>query len=93
MRAEVTSIPCPACGASVGEWCERHGKIQPGPLLTCVARVRATSLVACPVSDLTGERHTFTPGSGIQVPWAVMGDPRESVVVCPNCGSHADMTG
>lgn len=46
---DVASIVCPACGVSAGSWCVRHGQIQAGPSLACVARVRAArSAVVCP---------------------------------------------
>ncbi len=44
----------------------------------------------CPVSELTGEYHSFVSGLGIDVPWSVMGDPRSSVAVCPSCAAHSE---
>lgn len=41
--ADVTSVGCPACGVSAGSWCVRHGQVQPGALLACVARVRSVA--------------------------------------------------
>ena len=44
----------------------------------------------CPVSELTGEYHSFISGSGQSVPWSVMGDPRSNVAVCPSCAAHTE---
>lgn len=38
---DMFAVSCPACHAKAGEYCRRHGQIMPGPLLACVARVRA----------------------------------------------------
>lgn len=87
----VASIVCPACGVPAGSWCVRHGRIQAGPSLACVARVRAVrSAVACPVSEVAGPVHLFVPGSGVVVSWSVMGDTRQTVEVCADCGEHSE---
>jgi|GEM_PF-6152995 len=44
-----------------------------------------TTVIACPVGKLSGEKHYFTPGTGQRVHWDVMGDPRTNVEVCPDC--------
>jgi hypothetical protein len=32
----------------------------------------------------------YPPKLGVAVLWDVMGDPRPSVEVCPNCAEHAE---
>lgn len=83
-------VECPTCGAGYGEWCRRHGQTMPGALLLCPARIRATrsTVVVCPVSDIAGPVHTFTAGTGVVIPWDVMGDARETVTVCRECASR-----
>lgn len=39
----------------------------------------------CPVGDLTGHRHKYEPGTGVVIPWDVVGDPRSGVEVCLPC--------
>jgi hypothetical protein len=46
----------------------------------------------CPVSLITGDHHSFISESGIEVPWSVMGDPRDSVTVCPSCAAHTGLS-
>jgi hypothetical protein len=41
----------------------------------------------CPVGELSGERHKYTPGDGVVIPWDVAGDPRSGVEVCPACAA------
>ena len=43
----------------------------------------------CPVSDLSGPVHYFDVGTGVLVPWSVMGDSRDRVTVCPLCAEHS----
>lgn len=47
--------------------------------------------VACPVGDLSGVLHTFRAGSGVVVPWSVMGDRRDCVEVCRRCASGGEL--
>lgn len=59
--------------------------------MACVARVRAArSAIVCPVSEIAGPVHSFVPGSGVVVPWSVMGDSRQTVEVCADCGEHSE---
>lgn len=44
----------------------------------------------CPVSDIAGPVHLFVSGSGVVVPWSVMGDDRGTVEVCADCGKHSE---
>lgn len=48
------------------------------------------TMTACPVGKLAGGRHTFPTGSGIDVPWSVMGDSRTTATVCPSCAEHSE---
>lgn len=56
------------------------------------ARVRAVDLsgwlVECPAGAISGVPHAFTPGTGVRVPWDILGDPRGSVVVCRECAGR-----
>lgn len=45
--------------------------------------------VVCPVAEIAGEFHYLVRGSGVVVPWSVMGDSRDSVEVCAECASHS----
>lgn len=42
-------------------------------------------LIICPVGEVVGNRHAYTPGTGAVVEWSVMGDPRTLVEVCGFC--------
>ena len=42
----------------------------------------------CPVSEIVGDDHYYTPGTGKTVEWDVMGDPRNKAEVCPKCAEH-----
>ena len=44
----------------------------------------------CPVSAIAGPVHSFVPGSGVVVPWSVMGDDRQAVEVCADCAEGAE---
>lgn len=85
-----TVIACPACKVPAGNWCERHGQVQAGELLACVARQRAARMVPCPVGQVANDPHDFVRGTGVEVEWHVMGDPRTSVEVCAECARGVD---
>lgn len=46
--------------------------------------------VACPVGDVACDPHTFVKGTGVVVPWDVLGDPRHSVEVCASCADISE---
>lgn len=54
----------------------------------CAEFSRSGVSVVCPVAEIAGEFHYLVSGSGVVVPWSVMGDGRESVEVCAECASH-----
>lgn len=39
----------------------------------------------CPVSEIVGEPHSFTLGTGVTVAWDVMGDQGHETEVCAQC--------
>lgn len=41
--------------------------------------------VLCPVAEVAGDKHYFTPGTGEVVEWHIMGDPRTEAEVCSSC--------
>jgi hypothetical protein len=91
-RGSVTDVPCSDCGAAVGEPCSRHRRASVASLLACPVRSldsMAAQLVPCPAGELVGAPHSFRAGSGVVVPWSVMGDGRGVVTVCPSCAVNS----
>ena len=48
----------------------------------------SVSTVRCPVSDIAGPDHYYNVGTGVIMPWDVMGDDRSSVEVCADCAAN-----
>jgi hypothetical protein len=80
-----TAHPCPACGATRGDWCQDHrGITKPGPLLICPARPQ-DEVLDCPVGLMVGDPHLFLSSTGVTVDWEVPGV--EIKRVCRTCAT------
>lgn len=47
-------------------------------------KAKATK-IWCPVGELVGDPHTFSPSESVTVEWDVLGDSRQTVRVCAEC--------
>lgn len=52
-----------------------------------------TPLAYCLIGDVTGQPHGFKKGTGVMVPWDVMGDARSAVEVCRSCADQTESGG